>query len=63
MELNEKIELNKKIRDYKGENSFIISLKKQLKSSKYLKKEKVGNKELKVLSDKQYESVKDILNG
>lgn len=63
MELNEKLELNKKIRSYKGENSFVLSLQRQLKTSKYLKKEKVGNKELKVLSDKQYESVKAILNG
>jgi hypothetical protein len=62
MELNEKLELNKKIRGYKGDNSFIISLQKQLKTSKYLKKEKAGNKELKFLSDKQYESAKGILD-
>jgi hypothetical protein len=62
MELTEKIELNKKIRGYKGENSFVLSLQKQLKTSNFLKKEKVGNKELKFLSDKQYESAKDALS-
>jgi hypothetical protein len=61
MDINEKIELNKQIRSYKGDNSFVLSLQKQLKTSKYLQKIKVGNKELKFLSDKQYESAKSAL--
>lgn len=62
MDINEKIELNKLIRGYKGENTFILSLQKQLKTSKYLQKVQVGNKEIKVLSDKQYESAKNTLD-
>jgi hypothetical protein len=61
MDINEKLELNKLIRGYKGENSFVLSLQKQLKTSKYLQKVRVGNKEVKVLSDKQYESAKTAL--
>lgn len=61
MEINEKLELNKKIRSYNGPNSFILSLQKQLKTSKYLQKVEVGKKSLKILSDKQYESAKSIL--
>lgn len=60
MELNEKLELNKKIRSYKGDNSFIKSLQTNLRS-KYCQKVKVGNKILKILSDKQYEAAKSIL--
>ena len=62
MELNEKIELNKQIRQYKGTNTFVLSLQKQLKTSKYLQKIDVGGKSIKVLSDKQYESVKSALS-
>lgn len=58
MDLNEKLELNKKIRAYNGDNSFLLSLQKQLKTSKYLQKVQVGNKEVKILSDKQYEAAK-----
>lgn len=61
MTIEEKNDLNKKIRTYKGDNSFLISLQKQLKSSKYLKKEELGKKMIKVLSDKQYEVTKSIL--
>jgi hypothetical protein len=61
MEIQEKLELNKKIRVYDGPNSFILSLQKQLKTSKYLQKVEVGKKTLKILSDKQYESAKTIL--
>jgi hypothetical protein len=61
MDINEKLELNKLIRGYNGENTFVLSLQKQLKTSKYLQKVKVGNKEVKVLSDKQYESAKTAL--
>lgn len=58
MELAEKIELNKKIRLYTGENSFVLSLKKQLKLSKTLEKVGAGNKMLKILSLKQYLAAK-----
>jgi hypothetical protein len=61
MEIKEKLELNKRIRSYDGENSFIISLQKQLKTNKYLDKVEVGGKSLKILSDKQYSYAKDIL--
>ena len=61
MEIKEKLELNKRIRSYDGENSFLISLQKQLKTNKYLDKVEVGGKSLKILSDKQYSYAKDIL--
>jgi predicted transcriptional regulator with HTH domain len=61
MEISEKVELNKKIRSYEGDNSFIVSLQKQLKTNKYLKKEEFGKKMVKVLSDRQYEAVISIL--
>lgn len=62
MEMNEKIELNKLIRTYKGDNSFLLSLQKQLKTSKYLQKVEVNGKMIKVLSDKQYEAAKNSLD-
>jgi hypothetical protein len=61
MELNEKIALNKLIRAYSGDNNFIVSLKKQLKTNKYLEKVQVGNKMIKILSDKQYNAASDTL--
>jgi len=61
MEISEKLELNKKIRSYTGENSFILSLKKNL-ASKWCNKVEVEGKSNKVLSDKQYEVAKDLLN-
>jgi len=61
MEIEEKIELNKKIRKYSGDNSFVLSLQKQLKISKTIQKVQVGKKLVKVLSDKQYEVTKSIL--
>ncbi len=61
MEIEEKIELNKKIRSYKGDNTFLLSLQKQLKTSKHLQKVEVGKKMIKVLSDKQYEVTKSII--
>lgn len=61
MEIQEKLELNKKIRMYDGANTFVLSLQKQLKSSKYLQKIEIGKKSYKILSDKQYESAKSIL--
>lgn len=61
MELEEKLELNKQIKSYKGDNSFILSLQKQLKTSKYLERIEVGKRKVKVLSDKQYEAAKSAL--
>jgi len=61
MKIEEKVELNKKIRKYDGTNTFILSLQKTLKTSKYLSKEEFNGREIKVLSDKQYESAKSSL--
>lgn len=62
MEDNEIHELNKRIRSYEGDNSFIISLQKNLKSS-YLKTYyQIGNRKYKRLSDRQYEIAGEILN-
>jgi len=61
MEITEKIELNKKIKNYSGDNNFLLSLQKQLKTSKYLQKVEVGKKSLKILSDKQYLVSKSLL--
>ena len=60
IDMEEKIQLNKKIRSYGGTNTFILSLQKQLKSTK-ANKVVVGNKTHKVLSDKQYEVAKNLL--
>jgi hypothetical protein len=62
MELSEKIELNKKLRSYTGDNSFVLSLQKQLKTSKYLDKVELGSKMIKVLSEKQYLAAKSALS-
>jgi hypothetical protein len=56
MELEQKIELNKQIRKYTGSNTFVISLQKQLKTNKYLSKVEWKGKEVKILSDKQYQA-------
>jgi hypothetical protein len=61
MELQEKIDLNKQLRAYKGDNSFVLSLQKQLKTSKYLDKVEVNGKMVKVLSEKQYLAAKSAL--
>jgi hypothetical protein len=61
MELQEKIDLNKQLRAYKGDNSFVLSLQKQLKNSKYLEKVEVNGKMVKVLSEKQYLAAKSAL--
>ena len=58
MELNEKLELNKQIRQYKGDNSFVLSLQKQLKTNKFLEKVEVGGRMIKILSEKQYQAAK-----
>jgi hypothetical protein len=62
METSEKIEINKKLRSYDGDNSFLLSLQKQLKTSRYLQKIEVNGRSIKVLSDKQYESAKTALS-
>ena len=61
MEITEKLELNKKIKKYSGDNTFLLSLQKQLKTSKYLQKVEVGKKSFKILTDKQYEVSKSLL--
>lgn len=61
MNLSEKINLNKEIREYDGDNSFILSLKKELRTNKYLKKEKDGNRNVRVLSDRQYDVFESML--
>jgi len=61
MELENKIELNKQIRAYKGTNSFVLSLQKQLKTNKFLTKVEWKGKQTKILSDKQYEAAKSAL--
>jgi len=60
MEMDKKITLNKLLRQYKGSNTFILSLQKQLKSTKATKVEFNG-KFVKVLSDKQYLAAESIL--
>jgi hypothetical protein len=57
MTIEEKIKLNKDIRSYKGNNQFIISLQKTLKGS-YIQKVEYNGKNIKILSDKQYEAAK-----
>ena len=61
MEITEKLELNKKIKKYSGDNTFLLSLQKQLKTSKYLQKVEVGKKLFKILTDKQYKVSKSLL--
>jgi len=58
MDIQEKIELNKRIRKYEGPNPFILSLQKQLKQGKYISREEFDGKQVKVLSEKQYEAAK-----
>jgi len=62
MDISEKIELNKQLRSYKGDNSFVVSLQKQLKTSKYLDKVEFNGKMIKVLSEKQYLAAKSALS-
>ena len=54
MTIEEKIEMNKLIRKYEGTNSFVLSLQKTLKTSKYLSKEEHNGRAVKVLSDKHH---------
>lgn len=60
--MEEKIELNKIVKKYTGTNTFIISLQKQLKTSKHLSKVEYKGRMTKVLSDKQYDAVKGIIS-
>lgn len=61
--IEQKIELNKKIRTYEGKNTFVLSLQKQLKNSKTLDKEDNGKgKMVKVLSEKQYSVAQTLVN-
>lgn len=62
MEISEKVELNKMLRSYKGDNNFVLSLQKQLKTSKYLEKVDIGKKSIKILSDNQYLAAKVALS-
>ena len=62
MDISDKIEINKRVRSYVGDNSFLLSIKKQLATSKYLSKEKIGNKTIRVLSEKQYDVVLQLLD-
>lgn len=55
MSIEEKLDINKKIRKYNGDNEFLLSLKKSL-SGKYCQKIIIGNKTYKILSDRQYEA-------
>lgn len=60
MDILEKIKLNKKIKEYDGINTFILSLKKQLVTTK-LRGNLEGKRPIKILSDKQYEASIKIL--
>jgi hypothetical protein len=61
MTIEDKINLNKDIRKYNGENSFLLSLKKQLKNNQYLERVEVGNRKIKVLSERQYKTAISLL--
>lgn len=61
MTVEDKINLNKDIRKYNGENSFLLSLKKQLKSNQYLERVEVGNRKIKILSERQYKTAISLL--
>ena len=63
MDINFKLETNRKIRKYEGTNSLLLSLQRQLKSSKYLQKIEVGGKTFKILSDNQYNAASGILDS
>lgn len=61
MSIDEKVELNKKIRSYDGANTFILSLQKQLKTNTKLVREDFNGRPTKVLSDRQYDVAKSLL--
>ena len=60
MTTDEKLTINKLLRKYDGTNTFLLSLQKQLKSTKTSKVEFNG-KQVKILSDKQYQAAQSIL--
>lgn len=62
MTIEEKIKINKEIRSYEGDNSFILSLQKQLKSNNKLSKVEFNGRNVKVLSDKQYSVAINLLD-
>ena len=61
MTTDEKLTLNKLIRKYDSTNTYIISLQKAHKSN-YIHKVEYNGKSVKLLTDKQYEIAKSILN-
>lgn len=62
MNIEEKIEVNKMIKKYEGINSFLLSLQKQLKTNRNLAKEEFNGKSVKILSDRQYEVAKKLID-
>ncbi len=54
---DEKIKINALIKQYKGDNAFLLSLKKRL-NSKYVTKIEYNGKLVSTLSDSQYEFAK-----
>jgi hypothetical protein len=60
LSIDQKLTINKLLRKYGGTNTFLLSLQKQLKSSKASKVE-VNGKMVKILSDKQYLAAETIL--
>jgi hypothetical protein len=62
MNIEEKIEVNKMIKKYEGINSFLLSLQKQFKTNKNLTKEEFNGKSVKILSDRQYEVAKKLID-
>ena len=58
MDIQDKIELNKKIRKYEGSNGFLLSLQKTLKAGKFVDRVEHEGKTIKLLTDKQYEAAK-----
>ena len=63
MNIEEKIEVNKMIKKYEGINSFLLSLQKQLKTNRNLAKEEFNGKSVKILSDRQYEVSKKLIDN
>ena len=62
MDIQEKIDLNKRIRKYDGQNGFLLSLQKTLKSGKFVERTEHEGKTIKLLTDKQYEAAKSSLD-
>lgn len=60
LSIDQKLTINKLLRKYGGTNTFLLSLQKQLKSTKATKVE-VNGKIVKILSDKQYLTAETIL--